>query len=418
MMRNYPYVIASYLTIVFPAVFLLGGTVPEITMDIIASLFLVRSFIEKDWRWCRHRWVQCLGILWIYMSVRSLFVPHMKESIIHSILFVRYFVFAAALAFWAFTDKGVQSRFIKVLTAVIVFMLADGLLQYFSGHDIARYPYFINTVGQIRLSSTFRKPILGIMTTWLAFPMLLSLLAVDSSVPLSRKRVLIVFVLSVLSLVVVSLSGERMALLLMLFGWGIALLLMSGYRMKVLALLVAGCIAVAATARLEPQVLQRQEGATVQVMTNWWDSPYGILLKTDLKLAEINPVFGLGTYQFRIVCPTLYPGMDEETLKFVCNIHPHNIYLEWLIENGVIGIGLFLVFLGLVFRQCVVNWPQAGKNPLFIGFLIAFILRVWPIASTTGLMSRWGASPFWLMLGCMLACMITRERETLADHPH
>jgi O-antigen ligase len=413
MTRDYPYILASWITIIFPVLFLIGGVIPEIAMDIIGGLFLLHSVIVKDWKWCREKWVQCLGILWVCMIARSLLTPaeHLVDSFSHSIVFARYFIFSAALAYWVFTDRAVQGNFMKVLTAVLLFMMCDGLFQYYRGFDVLGFPSFESLSGSARLSSTFRKPILGIMTTWLAFPMFMKFLSADKEFSLKSKNSLIAVFLSFLVLAVVSLSGERMALLLMLFGWAMAVLLMPKYRKRVIIMLVVGCVAVGATAVMFPQVLKRQEGSTVQTLTSWWDSPYGMLLKTDLRMAAINPVFGIGPDQFRFDCPSLYPGKDEVDLKAVCNIHPHNMYMEWLIGDGVIGLSLFLIFLGLVLCQCVKHWPQAKNEPLFIGFLIAFTLRIWPIASTTGLFSRWGASPLWLVFGCMMACMLMHKKE-------
>src|ERR1700733_1479783 len=108
MTRDYPYILASFLTIIFPAIFLIGGTIPEITMDVIGGLFLLHSILQKDWQWCREKWVQCLAILWVYISLRSLFTPHIWQSFSHGIVFVRYFVFSAALACWIFTKPDVQ----------------------------------------------------------------------------------------------------------------------------------------------------------------------------------------------------------------------------------------------------------------------------------------------------------------------
>lgn len=437
MWRKYSYLLASFITVLFPALFLVGGVVPEIAMDIIGGLFLIHCFIEKDWQWCRQKWVQCLSMLWIYMCLRSLLAPDIGASFSHSIVFVRYFIFAAAFGYWTFAVPKNRQRFMKVLTATLAFMIVDGFFEFKMGYDIIGgilesatgrkfpdYEIFVNTAGQLRLGGPFRKPILGIMLTWLSFPVFLKYLALDNNHDtdaglqespqrrLTYRRWVITGLTVVLSMAVVSLSGERLALLLMLLGWVIAVLLLPVLRIKVIVLFIAGILTVGVTIVSNPLVLQRQGSSTVSTLSNWHESPYGRLLVTDWSMVKLNPFFGIGSYEFRLVCPSLYPGMSEAKLKETCYIHPHNIYMEWLIENGVIGITLFLTFLALVFAQCFKDWEQAKQNPLFVGFLIAFALRVWPIASTTGLSSRWGAPPFWLVLGCLIGCMAVKERQT------
>jgi O-antigen ligase len=92
-----------------------------------------------------------------------------------------------------------------------------------------------------------------------------------------------------------------------------------------------------------------------------------------------------------------------------CNTHPHNIYMEWLIENGAVGLLLFITFLVTALRKCIRSWPDNRLNPVFIGLFIAFILRIWPIASSTNFFSSWGAPPFWLVLGALLAYTVRKE---------
>lgn len=421
---DYLYILASFITIIFPALFLAGGVVPEIAMDIIGGLFLVHCSIEQDWQWCRQKWVECLGVLWVYMCLRSLLAPDIGASFSHSIVFGRYFIFAAVLGYWTFNVPENRQRFMRVLTATLVFLIVDGFFEFRMGYDIIGgilesvtgrklpdYEIFINTVGQLRLGGPFRKPILGIMITWLSFPVFMQYLAPDNGHESPLRRWAVAGLIVVFSMAAVSLSGERLALLLMLLGWGIAALLLPAHRVKIIALFLAGALGIGATLIVNPLVLARQGGSTVKTFTHWQESPYGRLLVTDLKMAQLNPVFGIGSYEFRLVCPSLYPGMSEAQLKETCYIHPHNIYLEWLIENGTIGLTLFLAFLALICAQCCQNWNQAKQNPLFIGFLIAFALRVWPLASTAGISSRWGTPPYWLVLGCLIGCMAVREQK-------
>jgi O-antigen ligase len=76
--------------------------------------------------------------------------------------------------------------------------------------------------------------------------------------------------------------------------------------------------------------------------------------------------------------------------------------MEWLIEEGVVGFGLYIAFLIAVARLCVNSYPLARANPVFAGLIVALIMRLWPLASSTGVFSRWGAPPFWLVLGTLL----------------
>ena len=46
----------------------------------------------------------------------------------------------------------------------------------------------------------------------------------------------------------------------------------------------------------------------------------------------INKYFGGGIKNFRYYC--CRPSLDKNS-KFICNMHPHNYYLEILTETGI-----------------------------------------------------------------------------------
>ena len=415
MWRNQLLPIASWLAILFPPLLVIGGSLPDIAMSAIAVLFLTHSAIEKNWDWCHKRWIQCLLLLWLYIIARSLFAQFPSEALHRSLPFGRYFIFAAAMAYWILPDPQTHRRFFLSFIVTVLFIASDGLLQCLTGHDIIWREPILQPDGNLRFTGAFRKPILGIMLAWLAFPVCLYLLLSKSKMLFNKHAFLAGVASLLIVLATIALSGERMALLLALFGGAIAIVCMHMFWRKLLIALAAGILMLALLTHINPTVHQRQGNSTLHTLTSWWDSPYGQLLKSDLQMVEINPIFGIGTNHFRFVCPTLYPNASAAFLENVCKIHPHNIYMEWLIETGVIGFALFMGFLIAVGAECWKIWPFERKNPVFIGFLIAFVLRIWPIASTTGVFSNWGAPPFWLVLGALLVYTGRMKRENHAD---
>ena len=355
--------------------------------------------MEKNWEWTKESWVRCLMLLWLYMMVRGALAENPYEALRRSVIFVRYFTFACALAFWTLRDDLTLKRFLNVLTAAVVFMAADGLLQRLAGRDIFFRPYTHLSDGSLRLTGPYRNPILGIMLAWLSFPVWMRwVMAKEGKVYFGRSIFLILFIISIIML-----SGERVALLLTLFGWLIAIFLMPVRKIYPLAAFTLGALLIGALASFSHEIFDRQIMSTVRVLSNWHDSAYGMLLDSDLKVAQVQPLFGIGANHFRIVCPRFYPGMDEKLLPAVCNLHPHNIYLEWFIEQGIIGFALFLAFIVLAARQIITLWPHERTNPYFVGCVIAFIIRLWPFVSSTTFFSPFGAPSFWMVLGILLA---------------
>jgi O-antigen ligase len=393
----------AFLTILFPLFLVAGGAAADVAISIIAVLFLVRSYLEKDWAWTKEVWVQLLALLWVYMIVRSIFAENPIVALQRSLPFVRYFVFAAALAFWTLQDDEVRSRFLYVLTALVFFLACDGVIQWWFGKDIFLQQIRVSE-GHYRLTGPFHhgREILGIMLVWLSFPVCMRLLmSEEGKIAVTYKSAAILLIM-----LTVVLSGERMALLLFLFGWAIAIFILPVRRIYVLSIFCAGLLIIAAVSLLSTEVFLRQIASTVDVLEDWHGSPYGKLLDSDIAIAKKNPLFGIGANHFRIVCKETYSSPD------VCNIHPHNIYMEWIIEQGAIGFTLFLAFVIAVFDKCRKHWRALHIQPAFIGFFLALIMRLWPLASSTGFFSRWGGPPFWLVLGALLVYTVMNQRKT------
>jgi O-antigen ligase len=230
------------------------------------------------------------------------------------------------------------------------------------------------------------------MLVWVTYPALLPHFS-------GKHRVAALAAFLVIALAIL-LSGERTALLLLGFGGLIAALLLPVRRTWLLGGVACLLVLGGAVALLSPVIFERQVASSIHTLTHWSESPYGMLLASDLTLAAEHPVIGLGVGQFKEHCEALYPG-DAERITAMCNTHPHNIWMEWLIEEGIIGLILFSCFVFAVLAACLRS-SALRTNPAFAGWFISFTLRVWPFMATTGFFSRWGAPPFWLALGCLL----------------
>ena len=392
---------ASILTLLLPLVFV--WTVPaDIAITLVALLFLAKSFRDRDFSWCREGWFVCLGALWVYISIRSGFSEIPKEAYPRTLPFIRYAVFAAALGRWTLADPWVRKRFGWVLSLLVLFYALDGLLQWVVGFDIfLRRSVHLSVSDHLRLTGPFTKPILGIMLTWLAFPAMLPML-IDDNGQLKKGRALIMgLAYAVVILALIVLSGERMALMLTLMGGLLSVLLLPLPRRIVFTGLGGMVLLLAALALASPEVLHRQIDSTAETLAHWHESAYGMIFDSDVAVIKGSPVIGVGAGQFLQACSRLYPG-DATAVSVRCSTHPHNIYLEWLVEEGVIGFVLFCAAVLCVLASAIRAYPVHRASPLYVGLLIAFTYRAWPFMSSTGFFSRWGAPPFWLVLGALL----------------
>ena len=100
--------------------------------------------------------------------------------------------------------------------------------------------------------------------------------------------------LAALSVGTIVLIGQRMPLLLTGLGLVVSGLLLRRLRGPVLAALVAAAAIVAASAVISPPTFGRLVTKFSAQMENFPDSPYGLILRRAVVIAEHHPVFGQG----------------------------------------------------------------------------------------------------------------------------
>jgi O-antigen ligase len=87
-----------------------------------------------------------------------------------------------------------------------------------------------------------------------------------------------------------------------------------------------------------------------------------------------------------------------------CHQHPHNPYIEWLAEAGLVGLIAYLVFIILllwtVFPLLRGSTAQRCTGALIAGCLV---LLLFPLVASQSVFSNWPALVFWTGLSMTMA---------------
>ena len=92
---------------------------------------------------------------------------------------------------------------------------------------------------------------------------------------------------------------------------------------------------------------------------------YFQLYSSGIEVFKSYPFFGVGNKNYRVeTCKTrAFPVKKKENEKYKCNTHPHQVYIEFLSEHGLIGTILILyIFIKLIF----INFKNIYNNRNFI----------------------------------------------------
>jgi len=121
----------------------------------------------------------------------------------------------------------------------------------------------------------------------------------------------------------------------------------------------------------------------------------------------MNKYVGGGIKNFRFYCHER-PNIKKDS-KFICNMHPHNYYLEILTEIGLIGFAIVVVvFLSTFYLTFIRKYffiSPLNNNNLIIPFIFLFIAEIFPIKSTGSFFTTGNSTYLFLILGLMIGLM-------------
>ena len=135
-----------------------------------------------------------------------------------------------------------------------------------------------------------------------------------------------------------------------------------------------------------------------EILKNFKTSAYGEIYNVGINMFKKNPLTGVGISNYQISCLNSHE-YKSLMVNYACASHPHNYYLQWLAEGGIISLVSFLILLSTILFFV---WKSKNKNSIkFISFACILIL-FWPIMSTGSLIKNWnGVLTFYIISICI-----------------
>ena len=368
-----------------PLFLLHARALAEVAVATADLVFLWQMAATRSWRWLRAPEVLPGLLFWAWQLICSLpfHAAGGMPAFIQALASLRWFLLIPALSRVVLADAAVRAWFMRVLTAAVLYIGANVWLQQATGFDLWGFRRWVDG----SLTGPFYEPRASAPLVRMLFPVLLP--------PLARARAAWAVTLLLLSVVTMVLIGQRMPVLLLGMGLAATALLLPGLRKLALGFLVLVPLLVLGTVLFSPQAHHRLVTLFASTMLHFPDSPYGSLYLRALAMAQNRPWFGWGFDGFRHACADpvnfrAFPGLGQTLAAGggagVCNIHPHNIYLEALTNAGLPGIVLYaatvLAWL-LVTGRGLWRGATTAEQTLRAGVLVAILVHFWPIASSS-----------------------------------
>lgn len=382
----------GFLFSVLPLSIISGPFLADLSIFLICILiFFQKNFFIKK-KYLRNNFFYFFIILNVYFIISSILSNEVLFSLKSSVFFFRFYLFGFAIWYLLDTNKDYLKYFFYILLISFSALLFDGYLQYFTGTNILGFEIHPGP----RISSFFGDElILGSYLSRL-LPILLGLIMYF----FSKKKILLYSLSAfflIFSDVLVFLSGERTAFFYINFSCILFIILINGYKLFRITTFIISLILISLILSYSPTYKERiidltmeQTGINKKYNQNTknikiFSAEHQKIYFTGFEIYKKNKLKGSGPNTFRKFCKEYE---NKDTNKYICSTHPHNTYLQILLETGLIGIFLFSILL-LYFVKSIINIlkqnyiiKKSTISNLEICVLISICISLFPFAPT------------------------------------
>ena len=398
-----------YLVIFFPVFFFLRSFILNFALITISILFLILS-IKYNYKFLSKKYNIFLLAFFLYILFSNLIINQSYISLTKSIFLLKFFFFFNSIifVFSRISKKFLYKNLIYLLFFIAIISL-DFLKQYFMGSNfIGLKPYFCATDS---LMNTECQRYSGFFGSELVFGGYFSTVIFSSFLQLKLlKNSKCINLFPIFILIIVFLSGERSAFLLTLFFLIIYFSIIIEFNLKnivgilfsifVSIMLINFSVKDSTKSRYYTDIIELIDFNQPNFFEALKLTPWGLHYNASLSMISEKPIFGNGFKSFRIKCKKYETEKIQKSTEYkVCSTHPHNFHLEILLDTGMIGYFIFIIFLFYLFKDLYKSGnPKNLTIYLIILLMLTFIFLPRPTGS---IFSTFYGTIFWYFVGSL-----------------
>jgi len=399
-----------YFLAFLPFIVLGSRVSADLTASLSAGFLLLYWYKNPESLVRKQAWFKVILVLWFFMLVTSFFSADPQYVFIQSFIFIRWPAFSLVLACVLFTDESRLRLFEKSALILFIFIALDSIFQYCTGADIFGHI----SLDPTRLTGPFSKLLPGSYALRIYPMVLMALIYLLKSKHLSKPIFLSIMVLMVaFSEFFAFLTGERVVFVLFsLVNTTLlaALIYQERPSYKFILGAVSGFVLVAVSSILfSPKMFARTIESMIHQLSNFHSSSYYQVYKMAIQLWSNSPWFGVGTRYYYQSCKAL--PLELQPKPEGCVVHPHQIYVEWLTQNGIIGLVLFILVLFFVFKLIWQNLDFKNNSLNSAVILVAPVMLFFPFVSSASIQTNNYAGLAWMLLGWSLARSMVQAKN-------
>ena len=424
---DYKLYLINLLISLTPLCLIIGNTAININITIICllGLWIYKSDIffikSKVYQYLIYVFFSYLIIITIINNLNFF-----AENELYKIHLIKSFFFLRFLLIFLIITKLIENNNLNIRKFFIfssifsLIVVLDVLFQYLTGKNVIGYPLFEG----IRATSFFGEELItgGYLQKFTLFLIFYTTI-INKNKKYSDLIILILFLVCLISII---LTFNRMPLFLYLMS--IVLYFLIERKIKQIIIILVFFVSAILLMVNFNFSSSKKTNADIQIkidadlknfyfeakdiITNfsglllnnqleneniWRKSGYVIHFNSGIQIWKENKIFGNGFKSFRLKC--------RYVKNQTCNTHPHNYFIEILVDTGLIGITLiYLIFiLGIIkFLKYYFKEKKLNSRLTSIVFFIIVFFELFPFRSTGSFFTTSVAYVFFIMLPIFL----------------
>ena len=432
---------AYLLILILPLSLIAGSAIPDISITLVGLYFLSLLFFKKRFLDIyTYKWLLISIFFWLFLIFISLFSENKYLAYRDAIIFIRILFIPIFIYFFVLNDENRIKQLALIVFLSVLFVCLDTIYQFtnydpLSGFGKDIFGYIPESEFYGRLSGPFKDLVPGAYVSKFTLIGLVFIILHFKNKKL--QKTLSIFYLTLAGFVTY-ISGERMALATFILGMSLLIIFFKNRRLTILISMILILISSFLANKIHPiyndysiiestpyhlglkiektykckdaqsnecKKIINLQPSFIKVLQDFGNSSYGQIYSLAIKMWKDHPLQGIGLNNFTYLCNN--DQKYQNSIKnYNCVTHPHNFYLQWLVETGIFGLFLFLIYIYLIFNFVYNNIA----SPYAIIAFATLIILFWPIMSTGSLLKNWmGVSTFFIVGICLSLIRIKQK---------
>lgn len=402
--------------IFFPLSVVLRSFILNMNVLLISSLIIFFILNKKNYELFNNKFVVFLLIFFSYIFLNSIYQFEKVETIIKTLGNFRYILLTLGVIFFLEHSSQKNKKFFLYLNLSLILLIGlDIIYQYNFYQNIFGFPpamcnEYLNKC--TRFSGVFDDELIAgafVCQIGLICLFLMNNIKIQNN----RSSGILKLIFGIYILIVILLTGERNALLIFL----INLFFFFYFNKKIIIFLLIGffIFSIIYIISLNSQSVKNRY---VNILDSWGSlnsstyekivrSPWSFHYQAAYELFLQKPIFGHGPKSFRNECKNT--KIEKELSKNIdyakgyksCSTHPHNYMMEFLSENGAVGLIFYLSLFFTIFIKLLCLKKKSNLNEVSIVFGIGGLLLaiMFPFKPSGSFFTTFNASIFFYIFG-------------------